>query len=190
LAADYPIIAFKDASAFAEWLEGNHPSSDGIWIRMGKKGSGIASLSYAEAVEVALCYGWIDGQSKSGDASEYLQKFTPRRKGSIWSKINRDRALALIDSGRMRPSGLAAIEAAKANGRWEAAYTTSGDEPPADWQAALAGSRRARKAWANLDSRNRTAIVFRIQTAKRPETRARRVAEFLEMLKRGEKIYP
>ena len=148
-------------------------------------------MSYAEAVEVALCYGWIDGQSKSYDEKSWLQKFTPRGRRSIWSKINRERAETLINQGRMQPSGLAAVNLAKHDGRWDAAY----DSPraatvPADFQAALDRSPQASAFFRTLDSRNRFAILFRIQTAKKPETRTRRIGQFIRMLENSEKLHP
>lgn len=168
----------------------NHAESSGVWLRMAKKGSGIPSITYAEALDVALSYGWIDGQSRRESETHWVQKFTPRSARSIWSKRNREKALALISAGEMKPSGLAEVERAKKDGRWDAAY----DGPrsmtvPADLQAALDRSKRAKAFFESLDSRNRFAILFRLQTAKKSETRARRLQQFVEMLGRREKIY-
>jgi len=189
-AADLPILSFENPEAFAAWLSEHHAGSPGLWLKLAKKGSGIASVNYAEALDVALCYGWIDGQKGSFDESWWLQKFTPRGARSIWSKINREKALALIANGRMQPAGLAEIERAERDGRWEAAYDSqSKAEVPADLAAALAASPAAQAFFATLDSANRYAVLFRVHGAKRPETRARRIAQFVEMLARGEKIH-
>lgn len=158
---------------------------------MAKKDSGIASVTHAEALEVALCYGWIDGQRKSEDERHFLQRFTPRTARSTWSKINRDKALKLIEEGRMQPAGLAEVERARADGRWEAAYDAqSVATVPPDLQAALDANPKAAAFFAKLDSRNRYAVLFRTQGAKKPETRARRIGRFVEMLAKGEKLYP
>ncbi len=158
---------------------------------MAKKDSGIASVTHAEALEVALCYGWIDGQLKAQDDKHFLRRFTPRTARSIWSKINRDKALQLIDEGRMQPAGLAEVERARADGRWEAAYDAQSTAVVApDLQAALDANRKAKDFFAKLDSRNRYAVLFRTQGAKKPETRALRIARFVEMLAKGEKLYP
>ena len=162
-----------------------------VWLRLAKKASGIPSVSYDEALEVALCYGWIDGQKRSESENCWLQKFAPRSKSSIWSKLNREKVLALIDAGRMKPAGLDEIERAKRNGRWDAAY----DSPrratvPHDFQAALDENPRAKASFAALDSRNRYAVLFRIQTAKKPETRAKRIQQFVQMVEKNEKLHP
>jgi uncharacterized protein YdeI (YjbR/CyaY-like superfamily) len=189
-AADLPILSFESPEAFASWLGEHHSGSPGLWLKLAKKGSGIASVNYAEALDVALCYGWIDGQKGSFDESWWLQKFTPRGARSIWSKVNREKALALIEGGRMQPAGLAEIERAQGDGRWEAAYDSqSKAEVPADLAAALAANPAAQAFFATLDSANRYAVLFRVHGAKRPETRARRIAQFVEMLARGEKIH-
>lgn len=188
--AELPILSFDDAAAWAAWLEEQHASSKGVWLKLAKKGSGIPSVNYAEALDVALCYGWIDGQKRSHDASAWLQKFTPRGKRSIWSKVNREKTLALIESGRMRPAGLAEVERARQDGRWEAAYDSQGAAAvPEDLAAALEKSPKAKAFFATLDSANRYAILFRVQTAKKAETRARRIEQFVQMLERGEKIH-
>ena len=153
--------------------------------------SGLSSVSYAEAVETALCYGWIDGQAKSFDASSWLQKFTPRRAKSIWSKINREKAEALIRRGQMKPAGLAAIERARQDGRWDAAYDGQRTASvPDDFQSELDKNEQAQAFFATLDSRNRYAILFRLQTAKKAETRVRRIEQFIQMLAKQEKLYP
>jgi uncharacterized protein YdeI (YjbR/CyaY-like superfamily) len=190
-AQDYPELAFESAEAFEAWLRERHADEAGVWIRFAKKGSGIPSVTYAEALDAALCYGWIDGQARSVDESWYLQKFTPRRARSIWSKRNRDKVAALIESGRMQPAGLAEIERAKADGRWDAAYDgPAAATVPDDLQAALDASPAAAEAFAGLNGQNRYAILHRVQTAVKPETRARRIAQFVDMLARGEKLYP
>ena len=181
-------VGFASQRAWERWLERRHASSDGVWLRVGKKGSGVRSVTYAEAVESALCYGWIDGQARSLDDDHYLQRFTPRRARSRWSVINRTKAMDLIASGRMRPSGLAEVERAKADGRWAAASTRpSAARVPADLRRALAARNSAKAAFDALDGRNRYAILYRIEEAKRPETRARRIARFVEQLAAGEK---
>jgi uncharacterized protein YdeI (YjbR/CyaY-like superfamily) len=188
---DLPIELFERQQDWEAWLEEHHANSAGLWLRLAKKGSGIQSLSYAEALEVALCYGWIDGQKKSYDESSWLQKFTPRGPKSIWSKINREKAQQLIESGKMRPAGLKAIESAKGDGRWDAAYDSQRSaEVPTDFQAALDSNPEAQAFFATLNRVNRYAILFRIQTAKKPETRAKRIEQFIGMLERHEKLYP
>lgn len=191
MSTDQPEIAFPTPAAFAAWLAEHHAASTGIWLRIAKSGSGIPSVTYAEALDEALCYGWIDGQKKGYDADAWLQKFTPRRAKSIWSKINRDKVAALIAAGRMQPAGLAEVERAKADGRWDAAYDSQRTaEVPADLQAALDANDEARAFFATLNSANRFAILWRVQTAKRPETRAKRIADLVAMLGRGEKLHP
>ncbi|GIK38195.1 MAG: hypothetical protein BroJett011_20280 [Chloroflexota bacterium] len=188
---DLPIILFEQQKDWADWLDRHHTESAGIWLRLAKKASGVQSISYDEAVEVALGYGWIDGQKKSYDDISWLQKFTPRGAKSIWSKINREKAERLIASGHMKPAGLQAVEAAKRDGRWEAAYDSqSRATVPDDFQAALDKHAEAKVFFATLNSANRYAILWRIQTAKKAETRARRIQQFIEMLKKGEKLYP
>ncbi|MCL4300685.1 MAG: YdeI/OmpD-associated family protein [Anaerolineae bacterium] len=188
---DLPIILFEGQKEWADWLDQHHAESAGIWLRLAKKASGIQSVSYDEAVEVALGYGWIDGQKKSYDEASWLQKFTPRGAKSIWSKINREKAERLIASGQMKPAGLRAVEAAKQDGRWEAAYDSqSRATVPDDFQAELDKHAEAKAFFATLNSANRYAILWRIQTAKKAETRARRIQQFIEMLEKGEKLYP
>ncbi len=186
-----PIRSFRDRSSWAAWLEDNHAASPGVWLRLAKKSSNVKSVSYADAVEVALCYGWIDGQAKGEDDNYRLQKFTPRARRSIWSKRNQEKALTLIESGRMKPAGLMEVERAKQDGRWADAYDSpSTMKVPPDFQAALNQEARAKAFFKSLDGRNRYAILFRLQTAKRPETRARRIERFVAMLVREEKLYP
>jgi uncharacterized protein YdeI (YjbR/CyaY-like superfamily) len=186
-----PIRSFRDRGSWATWLEKNHASSSGVWLRLARKSSTLKLVSYEDALQVALCYGWIDGQSKGGDESHTLQKFTPRTKRSIWSKRNRERALALIEAGEMKPAGASEIERAKGDGRWAAAYDSpSTMKVPPDFRAALNEVARAKAFFQTLDGRNRYAILFRIQTAKRPETRARRIEQSVAMLARHEKLYP
>ena len=189
--AELPIELFEDQDAWAAWLESNHADSPGLWLRHAKKASDVASVSYAEALDVALCYGWIDGQKKSYDESSWLQKWTPRGAKSIWSKINREKALKLIEQARIQPAGLAEVERAKQDGRWEAAYDShSTATVPDDLQAALDSNAEAGAFFATLNSTNRYAILFRIQTAKKAETRAKRIREFIGMLERHEKMHP
>jgi uncharacterized protein YdeI (YjbR/CyaY-like superfamily) len=162
-----------------------------VWLKLAKKGSGIESVSQAEAVEAALCYGWIDGQAQSIDESYWLQRFTPRTARSKWSKRNRARAIQLIERGEMKPAGLREVERAKSDGRWHAAYDApSTATVPDDLRVELQRNPEAREFFASLDSRNRYAILHRIQDAKRPETRARRIAKFVEMLNERQKLYP
>jgi uncharacterized protein YdeI (YjbR/CyaY-like superfamily) len=184
-------LSFATKAAWRSWLAANHAKSDGVWLKFAKKAAGERTLTYAEAVEAALCYGWIDGQSKSLGATHYTQRFTPRRARSLWSKINRAKAEALIAAGEMKPAGLREVERAKSDGRWERAYAApKAATVPEDLAAALARSRKASAFFASLDSRNRYAILHRLETAAKPETRARRLEKFVAMLKAGEKIYP
>ncbi len=189
--AELPIQLFNQQKDWAAWLKTNHDKSPGVWLRLAKKSSDLASVSYPEAVESALCYGWIDGQKKSDDDDFWLQKFTPRSARSIWSRINRDKALALIESGRMMPAGLREVDRARNDGRWDAAYdSASTSAVPADFQAALDANPRARAFFDTLNSSNRYAVLFRIQTAKKAETRARRIQDYTGMLERHEKFHP
>ncbi len=185
-----PILAFASQAEWEAWLDAQHASSDGVWLKFAKKGSGVESVVYAEALEVALCYGWIDSQVKSLDERFYLQKFTPRRARSKWSRVNRDKIEELTKQGRMKPAGLAQVELAKADGRWEAAYASPANiEVPDDLKAALDDNPKAAEFWAGLNKSNRFAILYQLQDAKKPETRARRLDKFLGMLERGEKLY-
>jgi uncharacterized protein YdeI (YjbR/CyaY-like superfamily) len=185
-----PTIAFASRDDWADWLTEHHDADEGVWLKLAKKGSGIASVTQAEAVEVALCFGWIDGQAKPVDDDYWLQRFTPRRARSRWSKINRDRATALIERGEMHPAGLREVERAKADGRWDAAYASpSTATVPDDLQAALDADDEASAFFATLDSANRYAILYRVQDAKRPETRARRIEKYVAMLREHRKIH-
>lgn len=189
-APEYPITLFPDQTEWAAWLAENHATEPGLWLRIAKKGSELVSVTYAEALDAALCYGWIDGQRRGFDVDAFIQKFTPRRKRSNWSKINRDNVARLIGNGAMQPAGLAEIEAAKADGRWSRAYDSPRvAEVPADLQAALDASPAAKEFFATLKSNNRFAILYRIQTAVKPETRARRISEFTAMLERRETVH-
>ena len=188
--SEKPVLFFSGKRAWLTWLARNHAKSSGVLLRFAKKASGVKSITYDQALDVALRYGWIDGQSKSDGAEYWLQKFTPRGKRSIWSKRNREKALALIESGQMRRAGLAEVERAKKDGRWEAAYDSpSRATVPNDLEAALSENVAARAFFNTLDSRNRYAILFRIHTAKKPETRAKRIREFVAMLARNEKVH-
>ena len=181
---------FKSAKAFEAWLKKNHAKSDGLWLKIAKRGADEPSVTYAEAVEIALCWGWIDGQKKSLDDQYFLQRFTPRRARSIWSKINVDKVAALIEAGRMQPPGYAQIEAAKADGRWAKAYDGARTSTvPDDLSAALEAEPQAKAFFATIDAANRYAVLWRIQTAVKAETRARRIAQLVEMLARGETIH-
>jgi len=188
---ELPILPFERQKDWAVWLDKNHATSFGVWLKLAKKASGAQSVTYDEALEVALCYGWIDGQKKSYDETSWLQKFTPRGPKSIWSKINTEKALRLIESGKMKPSGLKTVESARQDGRWDAAYASpSKAVAPDDLQAELDRNPKARAFFAMLDSRNRYAILHRIHTAKKAETRAKRIEKFVLMLEKKEKIYP
>jgi uncharacterized protein YdeI (YjbR/CyaY-like superfamily) len=186
-----PTIAFESRAAFRAWLEDHQDDQDGIWLKLAKAGSGIASITYPEAVDIALCFGWIDGLKRPFDESYWLQRFTPRRPRSKWSKINVGKAEALIASGEMTAAGLAEIERAKADGRWAAAYAPqSAAVVPDDLQAALDRNPAAAAHFAQVTRNSRYAILFRIHDAKRADTRARRIAEFVDQLAAGEEPYP
>jgi uncharacterized protein YdeI (YjbR/CyaY-like superfamily) len=188
---ELPILLFADADELEAWLAESHGSSQGVWLKIAKKGAPEPSVTYGEALELALCFGWIDSQKRGLDETHFLQRFTPRRPRGRWSKINRRKAEALIAAGRMRSAGLAEVEAAKADGRWEAAYEgqRSAEVPP-DLQRQLDANPAAAEFFASLDGANRYAIVYRLEEAKRPETRERRLRKFVGMLERGEKIHP
>ncbi len=188
---DQPTLQFETEKAFETWLAKHHGKSTGVWLRLAKKDAATATVTYAQAIDVALCYGWIDGQKQSDDNGFWLQRFTPRGARSGWSKINRDKALALIESGRMQAAGLAEIERAKADGRWESAYDSASTATvPEDLQRALDANARARAFFPLLNGANRYAVLYRVQTAKKPETRARRIAQLVDMLSRHETIHP
>ncbi|MFO0592037.1 MAG: YdeI/OmpD-associated family protein [Polyangiaceae bacterium] len=190
-AAEAPTLSFATPRAFSDWLADYHPSSRGIWLKLAKKASGTASITYAEAVDVALAWGWIDGQKQRCDEESWLQKFTPRGARSVWSKINREKALKLIEAGAMQPAGLAEVERAKQDGRWDVAYDPpSRATVPDDLQAAFAKNTQAATFFGTLDSRNRYAVLWRVQTAKKPETRQKRITDLVAMLARGEKVHP
>jgi uncharacterized protein YdeI (YjbR/CyaY-like superfamily) len=185
-----PVVPFASTDEFERWLAAN-PSATIVWIRYAKKGTGVPSIDWNQAVDVALCFGWIDGQSKSIDDTAYVQRFTPRGPRSKWSKVNRDRVERLTAAGKMRPQGLAEVERAKADGRWDAAY----DSPktatvPDDLAAALAANPAAKAAFDTIDGSNRYGILYRIQDAKQPATRARRIEQLVAMLARGETLHP
>jgi uncharacterized protein YdeI (YjbR/CyaY-like superfamily) len=190
-ADDSPVVTFPSAKAWSAWLAKNHTKSSGVWLTIAKKGTEPASVSYSDALDRALCYGWIDGQKRALDDRHWLQRFSPRTKSSKWSKLNRDRVARLSDAGQMRPPGLAEVERARADGRWDAAYDAQSTATvPADLQRALKKNPTAAKFFATLDSQNRYAILYRIQDAKKPETRDRRIEKFVGMLERHEKIHP
>lgn len=188
--AGLPILTFADASALDRWLEGQPENSPGLWIKFAKVGSGIRSVRKGEAIDTALCHGWIDGQLDKYDDQHWLVRFTPRKHRSKWSQVNRSRATELLEAGRVRPRGLAQIEAAKADGRWEAAYApASKAEVPADLQAALDESPEAAAFFGTLTGTNRYAILYRIGAVKKPETRARKISDFIAMLERHETVH-
>lgn len=185
-------LTFADAAAWREWLGDHHGQSTGVWLVLAKKGTTKpTSLTYSQALDEALCQGWIDGQARRGDEAIYRQRFTPRRARSAWSKRNVGIVGRLVEEGRMRPAGLAEVERAKADGRWDAAYAGPATmKVPADLAAALAATPAARGMFDILNSQNRYAILYRIESAKRADTRARRIEQFVAMLARGETIYP
>lgn len=181
---------FKSAKAFETWLKKHHATSDGLWLKIAKRGANEPSVTYAEAVEIALCWGWIDGQKKGLDDQHFLQRFTPRRVRSTWSKINVDKVAALIESGRMQAPGLAQVEAAKADGRWAQAYDGARTSAvPEDLAAALQAQPKAAAFFATINAANRYAVLWRIQTAVKAETRSKRIAQLVDMLARGETIH-
>jgi uncharacterized protein YdeI (YjbR/CyaY-like superfamily) len=188
---DIPILTFASKKKWADWLAKQHDKSTGVRLKLAKKGSEVLSVTYDEALEVALCYGWIDGQKKGFDDKYWLQKFTPRGPKSIWSKINTEKVEKLTKSGEMKPAGLKAVEEAKQDGRWDAAYESQKNiSVPDDFQAALDENSKAKAFFAALNSVNRYAILFRIHNAKRAKTRTKRIRQFVEMLESGEKLYP
>ncbi len=188
-ASDYPIVLFADGAAFRQWLEAHHATQRGLWLRIAKAASPLQSVSYADALDVALCFGWIDGQKQRFDTDSFLQKFTPRQQRSPWSKRNREHVARLVAAGAMHPAGLAAVEAARADGRWDRAYDSARTMTvPDDLRASLDEHPEASAFFETLRGAARYAILHRIQTAVRPETRARRVAEFVAMLERRETL--
>jgi len=187
---DLPILPFENKKKWTSWLAKGHARSTGVWLKLAKKDSGIASVTYEEALDVALCYGWIDGQKKGFDDKYWLQKFTPRGPKSIWSKINTEKVEKLIQGGEMQTAGLEAMEAAKKDGRWDAAYASQKNIGiPEDFQSTLDKNKKARDFFATLKSSERYSFLFRIQTAKKAETRAKRIQQFVEMLEKHEKFH-
>lgn len=188
---DLPIVAFATRESWATWLANNHATASGLWLKIAKKDRGIETISYAEALDVALCYGWIDGQKAAFDDDYWLQRFTPRQPGSKWSKVNCAKVTTLIQTGEMQPAGLREIERAKADGRWDAAYEgQSTATVPEDLKLELEKNDQAREFFSTLDSRNRYAILYRIHDAKKPETRARRIAKYVAMLNDRKTLHP
>jgi uncharacterized protein YdeI (YjbR/CyaY-like superfamily) len=187
---ELPVLEFATQADFEAWLEEHHATAPGLWIRVAKVKSGIPSIKPAEGIEACLCFGWIDGKRVGGDETTFLQRYTPRRSRSKWSKINRAWAERLIEEGRMRPAGLAEVRRAQEDGRWEAAYDSPANiGVPDDLRAALDAEPRAAEEFTKLNSTNRYAVLYRIHDAKRPETRARRIEQFVGMLARGERLY-
>jgi uncharacterized protein YdeI (YjbR/CyaY-like superfamily) len=187
--AEQPVLFFATPAALEDWLEEHGEASDGIWLKFAKKASGIQSVVYAEALDVALCHGWIDGQVQRLDDDHYLQRFTPRRARSKWSARNRGKAVELIEQGRMRPPGLREIERARADGRWDEAYDSPATATvPDDFQAALDAVPAAREFFESLGSTKRYSFLYRIADAKRPETRAKRIAEYVTLLRQGKTL--
>ena len=188
---DLPILTFTSAEAFASWLAKHHKASSGLWMRLFKVKSGVPTVSYAEALDAALCYGWIDGQKKAYDTESWLQKFTPRRPKSLWSKRNREHVERLDKSGMMKAAGIEEVKAAKADGRWEKAYDSPGNMVvPTDFLNELAKDKKAEAFFKTLNKTNIYSIVWRLQTAKKTETRDKRMKAILEMLRKGEKFHP
>lgn len=188
--SDLETILFESEKDWEKWLESHHTTSPGAWLKIAKKESGKQSVSYQEALTVALCFGWIDGQKNKFDDEYWLQKFTPRRPRSPWSQINRDKATQLIEQGKMREAGLREVERAKQDGRWDAAYASQSKAPvPDDLQKALDQNKAAKAFFEKLDSTNRYAILYRVNSAKKPETRQKRITQFVEMLAENKKLY-
>jgi uncharacterized protein YdeI (YjbR/CyaY-like superfamily) len=186
---ELPTLPFESKKKFEDWLAKKHDKSTGLWLKIAKKATGISTVTYAEALDVALCYGWIDGQKGSFDEQYFLQKFTPRRPKSIWSKINVEKVESLIASGEMKPAGLKAVEAAKQDGRWAAAYASQKNiVVPADFQSALEKNKKAKAFFETLTGSRRYSFLFRIETAKKAETREKRIRQFVEMLAKGETL--
>lgn len=186
-----PILTFTSQAEWEFWLERNGRAVPGVWLRLAKKSPEQQTVSYAQALESALCHGWIDGKKRAESEHYWLQRFTPRTAKSIWSKINKSKAEALISAGRMRPAGLIEIERAKLDGRWDTAYSSASTSTiPDDLQQALDANQKAKAFFATLNSQNRYAILFRIQNVKKAETRIKKIAQFIEMLNNGEKLYP
>lgn len=188
---DAEVHVFSSVAEWHAWLKKHHAKHTGVWLRIGKKNSGLVTVTYDEAVETALCHGWIDAIRKSYDTVSFVQRFTPRKARSIWSQVNRERVLALIEAGAMMPAGLAAVDVAKANGEWDRAYSPASTiTEPKDLLTALRQSPRAKAFYKTLNAQNRYAILHRLEKAAKPETRAKRLAQFVEMLARNEVFYP
>lgn len=186
-----PILSFESQASWEAWLAEHHAEAKGVWLKIAKKEAGIPSVNYAEALDSALCYGWIDGQKGAFDEQYWLQRFTPRQPKSKWSKVNCDKATALIAAGRMQPAGLQQVELAKADGRWETAYESQSKiTVPEDFQIALDQNQQAKDFFDTLNSANRYAFLYRLQTAKKAETRARHIQHFIEMLVNKQKFHP
>jgi len=189
-ADDLPVVPFPSAADWEAWLDEHHAGAAGVWVQIAKKSTGIPTVTYAQAVDAAICFGWIDGRRAGMDETWFLQRFTPRRARSRWSKINTEKALAFIEQGRMRPAGLAEVERAQADGRWEAAYDgQKAMQVPEDLRAALAAEPGALEFFQTLRGQNRYAILYRVHDARRPETRARRIATFVAMCAAGETVH-
>ena len=189
--ANLPILLFDTPRQWEEWLGMHHARPQGVWLKFAKKGTGVSTISYAEALDVALCYGWIDARKRSCDETFWLQQFTPRRPKSVWSKVNTEHVARLIEGGRMTPAGQKEIDAAKADGRWDAAYQSQSDFTlPDDFQAELEQHPEARAFFETLNKVNRYAIYHRIVTANKPETRRARIEKFIAMLAAHEKLHP
>jgi uncharacterized protein YdeI (YjbR/CyaY-like superfamily) len=188
--SEWPILELEDRGAWHRWLQEQHASSDGVWLKLARKRSGTSTVTYAEALEEALCYGWIDGQKAPHDKSFWLQRFAPRTPRSKWSQINRQKATELIEQGRMAPAGLAQVEAARRDGRWDRAYASPRTATvPEDFRQALDENPAAQRFFATLGSTHRYSFLYRIEDAKRPETRARRIREYVAMLAEGRTIH-
>jgi uncharacterized protein YdeI (YjbR/CyaY-like superfamily) len=186
-----PTLSFTNQAEWESWLERNGGVTPAVWLRLAKKTANQQTVSYAEALESALCHGWIDGQKRAESEHYWLQRFTPRTAKSIWSQINKEKAEALISAGRMQPAGMREINRAKQDGRWESAYLSASKSTiPDDLQQALDANKKAKAFFATLNSQNRYAILFRIQNVKKAETRAKKIAQFIEMLANGEKLHP
>ena len=191
MADEAPILELRSRAAWERWLAKHAGDEQGAWLKFAKKGAAVATVTYAEALEVALCHGWIDSQVRAFDETFYLQRFTPRRKRSKWSSTNRDAAIRLMEAGAMKPEGLHQVELARADGRWDAAYESQRNMPvPDDLQRELDADPKAREFFESLSSQNRYAILYRLADAKKPETRARRLEQFVAMLKEGRTLYP
>jgi uncharacterized protein YdeI (YjbR/CyaY-like superfamily) len=188
---DYPVKTFKSASAFEAWLNKNYNKADGLWMKIAKANTGIKSITFPDALDIALCYGWIDGIRRALDKEYYVQKFTPRRNKSIWSVINKNKVAQLINEGRMKEGGFAAIEQAKKNGQWDRAYHSPANaQVPEDLQKALQKNKKARAFFEKLNSQNRFAILYRLQQVKRVETKKKKIDQYIKMLEDGKTIYP